>query len=190
MFNKGPNYANATARIADQAKVAEGLVASDLDTGDQYLRTLSGWLQCGTGGSEHTYQTGGLWDYGPPREDGYLSASAVLPGASAAGSTVFQTTDVQSYNGMVIDVVAIGGTGAKLQAFPLIDGAVYSTSAIGWKNLITGALIDGVTGLAGTGLYAMYAPGDAKTKYKSIRLVQNGGAADQSCTVRYAHVWA
>jgi hypothetical protein len=47
MANKGPNYPNSAARIADQAKVAEGLVVDDFDTGHTWLRTMSGWLQIG-----------------------------------------------------------------------------------------------------------------------------------------------
>ena len=54
MSNNGKHYISASTRIADQANVSPGLVAEDVDTGDIFQRTLSGWVQVGSGGANHS----------------------------------------------------------------------------------------------------------------------------------------
>lgn len=158
-----------------QLKDSNGLLGKEL-TGDE-------------DGSAHTNQQGGIWDYGTWPALYYEPLSAALT-ASASGTTVFESTDIRGYNGLVVEVVAIGGTTPKLSLYPTIDGTNYAATALGWVNLQTGAIISGATGLTLVGIYAMLTPADAKTKYRGLKMVQTGGAADQTNTLRYAHVWA
>lgn len=142
-----------------------------------------------TSGAAHTNQQGGIWDYGTWPALYYEPLPAALT-ASASGTTVFQSNFITGFNGLVVEVVAIGGTTPKLSIYPSIDGTNIAATALGWVNLQTGAVISGATGLTVVGIYALLTPGDAKTKYSSLKMVQTGGAADQTCTLRYAHVWA
>jgi hypothetical protein len=145
--------------------------------------------QFATDNSAHIILTSGAWDYGTWPQNAYLPASAVLP-ASASGTVVFTSTDVTGYNGLVFEVAAIGGTTPVLKLSVSLDGTNYAATLPELINLASGAVIVGATGVSAIGLYALNTPSEAKVKYKAMKLTQTGGAADQTCTVRYAHVWA
>ena len=46
-------YSSSSYRIANQDKVTAGEPAMDIDTGNIYIRTTSGWEQIGSGGINH-----------------------------------------------------------------------------------------------------------------------------------------
>ena len=145
--------------------------------------------QKSTNGAAHTNQQGGIWDYGTWPSNVYLPATAILT-ASASGTTVFQTNDVTGYNGLIIEVAAIGGTTPKLTLSISMDGVTFAASLPELINLVDNSVILGSAGMAAIGLFALNTPASTKVKYKAIKVVQTGGAADQTCTLRYAHFWA
>ena len=180
------NYASTDTKPTD---VPAHSVCIESDTGDMYELDGTTWRQTGTGGAAHTNQQGGIWDYGTWPENAYLPASVVLP-ASASGTVVFTSTDVTGYNGLVMEVAAIGGTTPVLKLTVSINGTDYAATLPEWINLADNTVIAGATGISAIGLYALNTPAAAKVKYKAMKLTQTGGAANQTCTVRYAHLWA
>lgn len=180
MFNKGPNYANATARIADQARVAEGLVVVELDTGNIYLRTLTDWLKIGNAGVAYVYQNGGVSDYGPPREDAYLDINAATVGQTAID--VFVSNDISIYDSLAFEVFLLSGGTPSLRAFASFDGITFSTLGLAITDLASGALgtaIVGGTGITALGNYIVAIP----AKARRMKLAYTAGTIGD-CSIR------
>lgn len=151
--------------------------------------TISSYFDNATGIEMPQTSRIGLLDYGTYPELGYQS-SAVTITASASGTILFTTTDITAFNGLIVEVVSIGGTSPQLNAFPSVDGTNYAATALGWVNLQTNAVISGATGLIAVGIYALINPIGGRVKFKALRMTQTGGAADQASSIRYAHFWA
>lgn len=180
MFNKGPNYANATARIADQAKVAEGLVVSEFDTGDVYLRIITGWLKIGTSGAAHTYQAGGTLDYGNYPQNGYLDINGATVGQTAVD--VFVSNDISIYDALAFEVFLITGGTPSLRALPSFDGVTFSTLGLAITDLASatlGTAIAGGTGITVAGNYMIALP----AKARKVKLVYAAGSVGD-CSIR------
>lgn len=137
----------------------------------------------------HTLQQGGVWDYGS-WPAGYYSTFAASLAVGASGTVVYDSGDITNFNGLVLEVATIGGTTPKLSIDITLDGTNYAAALPEIINLADNAVIAGATGIIAAGLYALNTPASAKVKYKGLRITQTGGAADQSCTLRGAHVWA
>lgn len=49
-------------RLAQQGTVSPGLTAGERDTGDVYVRTVTGWLSVESGGAKHFYASTKIWE--------------------------------------------------------------------------------------------------------------------------------
>lgn len=154
----------------------------DSVTGDEKVQT-------GTGGAAHTNQQGGVWDYGNWPHNRFVPGTVTLA-ASPSGTVVYEAIDITAYNGFVLEVSAIGGTTPAIKLSISLDGTNYAATLPELVNLSDNTIIPGATGISAIGLYALNIPAASKVKYRSIKLIQTGGAADQTCTIRYAHLWA
>ncbi len=161
----------------------------ETDTGNRYIYDGSTWRQQSTAGSTNTNQKGGVWDYGNWFSYNYMAQSVVIT-ASASGTIVYTSADITAYNGFVFEVAAIGGTTPKLSLAITLDGTNYAATLPEIINLADNSVITGATGVGAIGLYALNMPASANVKYKGLKITQTGGAADQTCTIRYAHLWA
>jgi hypothetical protein len=147
------------------------------------------WTQLSTDGAAHTNQQGGVWDYGPWPASYYAQGTVTLA-ASASGTIAYTSGDISSYNGFVFEVSAIGGTTPVLKVAVTLDGTNYAATLPEIINLVDNSVILGATGVSAVGIYALNTPAASKVKYKGLKITETGGAADLTCTIRYAHVWA
>lgn len=143
----------------------------------------------GESGAPGIEMKGGTTNYGNYPQNRYQNSTVTLA-ASATGTTVYELVDATTFNGFVFEVSAIAGTGVAIKPNISIDGTNYAAVFPQIINLLDGTSIAGATGVTGIGIYALKTHSDANVKYKGIKLIITGTAADLTCTVRYAHVWA
>lgn len=158
-----------------------------------YNETTKDWEpNTGTSGAPNvSTQSGSVWAYGIWPASYYDGTTAIAQTATASGTVLTTLIGLENYNGITIEVAAIGGTTPVINAFPSVDGAIYAATALGWVNLQTGATISGATGLTAIGIYALLMrPTGATVKFKNVRLTITGGAADLTTTSRVAKLWA
>lgn len=145
-------------------------------------------VQNGLNGASYVIQQGGTWDYGNWPNNRYVNGVAVVP-ASASGVLIYEALDVTTFNGFVFEVYAIGGTTPVIKLHASLDGTNYAATLPRLVDLSNGTLIAGATGVSAVGIYGLEIPTTTRMKFKSLKLVQTGGASDQTCSVRYAHIW-
>ena len=108
--------------------------------------------QLSTDRAAHTYQTGGVLDYGDYPDRDYVDINGAL--TASATATLYESTDISAYDSLALDLSTITA-GDNVKAYPSYNGTTYSATPLAWRNLTTDAVIAGTTGLTAAGIFAL-----------------------------------
>ena len=116
-----------------------------------------------------------------------ISAAASLA-AGASGRDLYISPDLSNVNQTIIEVVSIAGTTPTIPITVTLDGVNYTSVSPAYYNVQTGALVSGVTSISAVGIYIIQQSFGA-IKFRGLKAVLNGGAADVATSIRILHNW-